>query len=122
MGKYQNIILATDLSEEADQVAAKAHSIATADNATLHFIHVIEPLSFAYGGDILMDFSTVQDEIQAQAETQMSTFAAKYGVDESHQHIILNPDPEVTLEVDSRLDRDDQLDNAPIMFIKQCSQ
>ncbi|MGK0500482.1 MAG: universal stress protein A [Oceanicoccus sp.] len=89
MSNYNTILLATDLSDEADQVAEKASALATANNATLHLIHVIEPLSFAYGGDIPMDFSGIQDEIQKQAETQMAAFAAKYSVTNEQQHIAI---------------------------------
>ncbi len=89
MSNYNTILLATDLSDEGDQVAQKASAIANADNAALHMIHVIEPLSFAYGGDIPMDFSGIQDEIQKQAESQMAEFAAKYELAKENQHIII---------------------------------
>ena len=52
MSDYKTILAAVDLSSEADEVAAKATRIAQAQGAQLHLIHVIEPLSFAYGGDI----------------------------------------------------------------------
>ncbi|ARN75672.1 universal stress protein [Oceanicoccus sagamiensis] len=89
MSNYQTILLATDLSDEGEQVAAKASTIASAENAVLHMIHVIEPLSFAYGGDIPMDFSGIQDEIQKQAEAQMAEFASQYAVAADNQHIII---------------------------------
>ncbi|HSB98110.1 MAG TPA: universal stress protein, partial [Spongiibacteraceae bacterium] len=50
MGDYNTILVAVDLSEEAGEVAARAARIATAQGAQLHVVHVIEPLSFAYGG------------------------------------------------------------------------
>ncbi|MCP3907701.1 MAG: universal stress protein [Oceanicoccus sp.] len=89
MSNYQTILLATDLSDEGEQVAQKAAAIATAENAALHMIHVIEPLSFAYGGDIPMDFSGIQDEIQSQAEAQIAEFAAKYALPKENQHIVI---------------------------------
>jgi universal stress protein A len=89
MSNYNTLILATDLSEEADQIAIKAASIAKDNNAQMHIIHVIEPLSFAYGGDIPMDFSGIQAEIQKQAETQMAELAARYSVPTTHQHITI---------------------------------
>lgn len=89
MSNYQTILLATDLSDEGEQVAQKAAAIATAGNAALHMIHVIEPLSFAYGGDIPMDFSGIQDEIQSQAEAQIAEFAAKYALPKENQHIVI---------------------------------
>lgn len=89
MSNYQTILLATDLSDEGERVAQKAAAIATAENAALHMIHVIEPLSFAYGGDIPMDFSGIQDEIQSQAEAQIAEFAAKYTLPKENQHIVI---------------------------------
>jgi universal stress protein A len=59
-------------------------------------IHVIEPLSFAYGGDIPMDFSGIQDEIYQQASQQLERFAQKNNVDEAHRHIVMGrPETEI---------------------------
>ena len=52
MSGYSNILVAVDLSEESAEVAEKARDLASKYGAQLHIIHVIEPLSFAYGGDI----------------------------------------------------------------------
>jgi universal stress protein A len=87
MSHYKTVLLAVDLSDEAHTVAKRAHAIANA--GTLHIIHVIEPLSFAYGGDIPMDFSTIQTEIQSQATVQMKKFAAQYHIPEANQHLVL---------------------------------
>ncbi len=67
MRQYSKILVAVDLSEESTEVAHRAQSIAGTDSSELHLIHVIEPLSFAYGGDIPMDFSGIQEEIHQQA-------------------------------------------------------
>ncbi len=96
MSSYNTILLATDLSDEADAVAEKAVSLSKVNDAQLHIMHVIEPLSFAYGGDIPMDFSGIQNEIQKQAETQMSEFAARFGVSSDRQYIVVGrPENEI---------------------------
>ncbi len=96
MAGYNTILLAIDLSDEADQVASKAVSLAKADNAQLHIIHVIEPLSFAYGGDIPMDFSRIQEELQQQAEDQLNTFCEKHSIAANKQHIVIGrPETEI---------------------------
>lgn len=98
---YNTVLLATDLSDEAIQIAEKAKALTDADGK-LHMIHVIEPLSFAYGGDIPMNFSTIQDEIQKQAESQMATLAASYGVSTDQQHIAMGrPENEIHALADS---------------------
>lgn len=89
MGDYNRILVAVDLSEEAGEVASKAARLATANQAELHLIHVIEPLSFAYGGDIPIDFSTIQEEIQRQAETQLRELCGKLNIPADRLHIIL---------------------------------
>jgi universal stress protein A len=96
MSQYRKILVAVDLSEESTQVAQRAQGIATTGNADLHLIHVIEPLSFAYGGDIPMDFSGIQDEIQLQATQQLERFAEQNNIDHDHQHIVLGR-PEVEI-------------------------
>tara|TARA_R110002072_G_scaffold262981_1_gene421838 strand:+ start:203 stop:613 length:411 start_codon:yes stop_codon:yes gene_type:complete len=88
--------MAVDLSEDSHSVAAKAAALRDMYAATLHIIHVIEPLSFAYGGDIPMDFSGIQEEIHQQARSQLTAFGDKYGVTEANQHIVLGR-PEVEI-------------------------
>lgn len=96
MSQYQKVIVAIDLSEESKQVAQRAQAIAGNSGSDLHLIHVIEPLSFAYGVDIPMDFSGLQDEIQAQATQQLERFAEQNNIDHDHQHIVLGR-PEVEI-------------------------
>ncbi|HCS27875.1 MAG TPA: universal stress protein UspA, partial [Spongiibacteraceae bacterium] len=52
MQSYQKIVTAIDLSDESALVVERANAIATRNEAELHVVHVIEPLSLAYGGDI----------------------------------------------------------------------
>ncbi len=89
MGDYNRILAAVDLSEEANEVAAKAARLAAINQAELHLVHVIEPLSFAYGGDIPIDFSTIQEEIQRQAETQLRGLCSKLNIPVERLHILL---------------------------------
>ena len=96
MSHYKKVLVAIDLSEESDQVAARAKAIADGNQCELHLIHVIEPLSFAYGVDIPMDFSGLQEEIQSQATEQLRQFAERNNIDDDHQHIVLGR-PEVEI-------------------------
>lgn len=96
MSEYAKILVAIDLSEDSHRIVQRARSVASGDGAELHIIHVIEPLSFAYGGDIPMDFSGIQDEIYQQATQQLERFAQNNGVDASHRHIVMGR-PEVEI-------------------------
>ncbi|MDG2048008.1 MAG: universal stress protein [Halioglobus sp.] len=96
MSQYKNILVAIDLSEDTTPILRRGLAIAHPGNAELHLIHVIEPLSFAYGGDIPMDFSGIQEEIHQQASQQMLRLANAHNVDAQHQHIVLGK-PEVEI-------------------------
>ena len=74
----------------------RARAVASGTTAQLHLIHVIEPLSFAYGGDIPMDFSGIQDEIYQQASQQLERFGTANGVDAEHRHLVMGR-PEVEI-------------------------
>ena len=96
MSKYQKIMLAVDLTEESLKVAERATQLVNAFDAELHVVHVIEPLSLAYGGDVPMDLSTVQEQIQDQAAAHLQEFSATLNVPETHQHLIFGrPESEI---------------------------
>ncbi len=95
MSQYQKILVAVDLSDESSSVIDRARQIAQPGTET-HLIHVIEPLSFAYGGDIPMDFSGIQDEIHEQATAQLKRFAETHEIEQDKQHLLLGkPDIEI---------------------------
>jgi universal stress protein A len=96
MGTYSHILLGLDLSEDSDKVASKAANVATMNNAQMSAVHVIEPLSFAYGGDIPMDFSSVQEEILKQAQKQMQKIGERWNIPEERQYIVVGrPEDEI---------------------------
>ena len=96
MSGYNKIMLAVDLTEESIPVADKAQALVDAYGADLHIVHVIEPLSLAYGGDVPMDLSSVQEQIQEQAKTHLGEFAGRLGVTEEKQHLIFGrPESEI---------------------------
>lgn len=95
MSAYQTILLAIDLTDEARQVSDKARNLC-GDSGKLHVIHVIEPLSFAYGGDIPMDFSSIQEDIQKQASSQLAELSIELGIASDNQHITIGrPETEI---------------------------
>lgn len=96
MSDYTKLLLAVDLSDESKAVAARAMALRGAYQADLHMVHVIEPLNFAYGGDIPMDFSGIQEEIHLQAKAQLLRYGTEFGIDQDCQHILLGR-PEVEI-------------------------
>ncbi len=96
MSEYKKIMLAVDLTEESKPVAERALALVKAYDAELHLVHVIEPLSLAYGGDVPMDLSSVQEQIQDQAKSHLAEFAAGMSVPTEHQHLIFGrPESEI---------------------------
>jgi universal stress protein A len=79
MSIYTRILLALDLSEESQQLADKTAEMAKAFGAELNLIHVVEPLSFAYGGDVPMDLTTIQEQLDDHARSKLDQFAEKIG-------------------------------------------
>ncbi|SEF76101.1 universal stress protein [Marinobacterium lutimaris] len=83
MARYSRILLAIDLSEECPQLSDRAVELARMNQAQLSLIHVVEPLSFAYGGDVPMDLSTIQEQLDEHARSKLSAYAEQlsYPVD-----------------------------------------
>jgi len=96
MTDYRRIMLAVDLTDESAAVAKRAVALAEAFDAELHLVHVIEPLSLAYGGDIPMDLSSVQEQIHDQARSHLAEFAATLGIPADRQYLIFGrPESEI---------------------------
>ena len=77
-------------------VAEQARALATAFGSKLSIIHVIEPLSLAYGGDIPMDLSSVQDQIHNQAKGHLAEFASRLDIAPDDQYLIFGrPESEI---------------------------
>ena len=88
MADYKKILVSIDLTAEADQVVEQASSIAARYQADLSLIHVIEPLTFAYGGDIPMDVSTIQEEIETQAKARLRGLGSQWNIPAERQYLI----------------------------------
>ena len=96
MSGYRHILLGVDLSAESRQVVDRAVALRNASGAELSVIHVIEPLSFAYGGDIPMDFSGIQEEIHKQAKSHMASLCDPLNIPESHRRLVVGrPETEI---------------------------
>ena len=96
MPNYRRILAAIDLSDEADAVLERAAGMASQHGAELHLLHVVGPLSLAYGGDIPMDFSEVQQQLQQQAEAALDKFAQRLNIAKKQCHLLTGrPDAQI---------------------------
>ncbi|MGB0467438.1 MAG: universal stress protein [Pontibacterium sp.] len=88
MSLYSKILVALDLSEECDQLINTAREMATANSAELYLLHVIEPLSFAYGGDVPMDLTTIQEQLDDHAHSRLKHYAEALGYPVTKQMVV----------------------------------
>lgn len=96
MSTYKKILVAIDLTEEAPQVLDKARAMSNAQSANLILVHVVEPVGYAYGGDIPMDLTELQDQLDKAAREQLAVYGEKYGVDKAHQIVTVGrPESEI---------------------------
>lgn len=68
---YRHILVGLDLNDETPQVLHRAVQIARGCAAQLSVVHVIEPIAFAYGGDMPLDISEVQEQQVTKAEQEL---------------------------------------------------
>lgn len=80
MGQYSHILLAADFTPESDRVIQRARALAGTFNCTLSIVHVLEPISIAYGGEFPVDLGDLHKELEKQAQTQLATLGEQLGV------------------------------------------
>ena len=96
MAHYSHILLAVDLSNEAGQVAERGQRLSELYDAALSIVHVIEPVSYTYGGDIPLDFSGIQEEIQQQAQLRLDELAESMSIPAGNRHLLMGrPETEI---------------------------
>lgn len=89
MSNYQHVLLAVDLSDESIIVAERASAIAQQNDAKLSIVHTIEPINFAYGGDIPMDLTAIQEQLDQHAHSKVAECAKRFNISEANQHIVV---------------------------------
>ncbi|GIX29631.1 MAG: universal stress protein [Porticoccaceae bacterium] len=89
MSVYQHVLVGLDLSPESQQVIDKVKLLFDRQPRRISLVHVQEPLSFAYGGDIPMDLSEIQTQLEAQAQARLAEYAAQLPIHQVECHVIL---------------------------------
>ena len=75
---YQHILVAVDLTEECDPVVVRAQKLAQASGAKMSLVHIVEPMAMAFGGDVPMDLSQLQQQQFDQAKERLERLKLKY--------------------------------------------
>jgi universal stress protein A len=82
-------LVGLDLSTESQQVVNRVKFLFDNTNTKISICHILEPLAFTYGGDIPVDLSDVQTQLQDQAKERLSALGAELNVSAEDQHVIL---------------------------------
>lgn len=87
MGQYNHILLAADFNDESEIVEKRAAALQSTFSATLSIVHVLEPISIAYGGEFPVDLGDLHKELEKQAMTQLRELGQRLGVPEDRQYL-----------------------------------
>jgi len=103
MALYKRVLVAIDLTDEAPQVLERAVAIAKDNGAELLMIHVIEPIGYAYGGDIPMDLSELQEQLDKTARKQLAEYGRRFEIAGAQQLVeIGRPSSEIHKAAEER--------------------
>jgi universal stress protein A len=75
---YHHILVAVDLTEECDPVIHRARELSVSNGAKLSLVHIVEPMAMAFGGDVPMDLSQLQQQQFDQAKERLERLINKY--------------------------------------------
>ena len=89
MSTYKHLLIGLDLSPESQQVVDRVKFLFSDTDIKISVCHILEPLAFTYGGDIPVDLSDVQIQLEQQAKERLAALANQLNVDEENQHIVL---------------------------------
>jgi universal stress protein A len=89
MSYYRHIMVGLDLSQESNLVVDHVQELFGDRDARISLVHVQEPLSFAYGGDIPMDLSEVQTQMEEQARTRLDQFCEQLNLSSTDRHVLI---------------------------------
>lgn len=95
MPAYNHILVALDLTDEANQVLDRARDEAVRHGATISLIHVVKPIEQVYGGfgsigmpgDLSGQMAGFEREALKQAHTQLAQVGASAGVLAERIHV-----------------------------------
>ncbi|WP_043532476.1 universal stress protein [Litchfieldella xinjiangensis] len=94
--EYRHILVAVDLTKDSQRVLERALPIAERNQAKLSIMHTLEPLGFAYGGDIPMDLTSIQDQLDDHAKQRLAEIADPHNVPRENQYVVVGmPDTEI---------------------------
>jgi universal stress protein A len=89
MSTYKHLLVGLDLSPESQQVVDRVKFLFSDTDIKISVCHILEPLAFTYGGDIPVDLSDVQIQLEQQAKERLDALAEQLNVAEDNRHVLL---------------------------------
>ncbi|MFT7560898.1 MAG: universal stress protein A [Flavobacteriales bacterium] len=89
MNTYSNILVGLDLSAECDKILEKACTLADTCSAKIQAVHVVEPIAFAYGGDVPINLSEAQLIVEQNADKRLANLLTAKGLEALCSHICI---------------------------------
>jgi universal stress protein A len=86
MSTYKHLLVGLDLSPESQQVVDRVKFLFSDTDIKISVCHILEPLAFTYGGDIPVDLSDVQIQLEQQAKERLDALADQLNVAEENRH------------------------------------
>jgi universal stress protein A len=80
MRDYQKILLCLDLTEDSEQLAARANSLAVMCGAELVLLHVVEYVPVEPMGEALLPAVQIEGELVERARVRIAELADKVGL------------------------------------------
>jgi len=87
MAQYNHILLAADFNDESEIVVQRARMLQEGHQCKLSIIHVIEPVSIAYGGEFPVDLSDLHRELEGQANCRLKELGNQLNTPEEQRHL-----------------------------------
>ena len=104
MTQFSKVLVAIDLSDESSQILDKATTLAP--GAQVHVVYVCEQFSQLYAGELALDFTEVQKQMQQQATVALDALAGKANIPNDHRHIVVGKPATEIRKLAKELDAD----------------
>lgn len=90
---YAHLLIAIDLTDDCHLVLKRAQKLCQALSCQATLVHVVEPLTMAFGGDVPMDLSLLQQQQTEQAQHKLSVLAEQHALLQSNNCHLLYGQP-----------------------------
>ena len=105
MSSYKRILVAVDLTDEANIVVDKAREVAKLYTGELHLVHVIEPIAVGYAVEVTsVDIEGLHAEAARHARNALVELGAHLDIPSSRVHNLLGQPAREIRELAKALD------------------